>query len=112
MALSWQKTIRQREGRPLDVDIASLGFRYDKDGNITVNLGKISGGFPKLTITQTDPAKGTKTVTTISSLNNKSVSAEKVDITVGADENKEIDIQGITAGGLTISSTENQRSGK
>ncbi len=90
----------------LDVDIASLGFKYDKLGNITVNLGKISGGFPKLTISQKDAKTGAVTVTTLQSVTNKALVAESVDITVGADSNKVIDAKGLSAGEITLVSKE------
>ncbi len=90
----------------LDIDIASLGFKYDKDGNITVELGKISGGFPKMTISKTDAATGALSSTTLSSVNNKALAAETVTVFVGADKNTVIDAVGLSAGELTITSTE------
>lgn len=90
----------------LDVDIASFGFKYDKAGNVMVSLGKISGGFPKMTISQTDAVTGAKTTTTVSSLNNKAVAAESVDVTIDADKNTVIDAQGLSAGELTLTTTE------
>jgi hypothetical protein len=90
----------------LDVDIASLGFKYDKLGNITVNLGKISGGLAKLTISQKDAKTGAATVTTLQSVNNKALVAESVDVTVGADGNKVIDAKGFGAGEITLVSKE------
>lgn len=89
----------------LDVDIASLGFTYDKAGNITVTLGKVSGGFPKMTISQTDADTGAKTTTTIASTNNKAVAAEGVQITVDAAKNLAVDAKGLSAGELSLTRT-------
>ncbi|HEX5153069.1 MAG TPA: DUF4157 domain-containing protein [Parafilimonas sp.] len=90
----------------LDLDIASLGFMRDKDGNMVVVLGAISGGFPKMTITQTDPDTGAVTTTVIRSTDNKAVTAEGALIHLNADKNKVIDVLSLTAGGITVDSVE------
>jgi hypothetical protein len=89
----------------LDIDIASLGFRRDKAGNMAIILGKISGGFPKLSITQADKATGGTTVTTIAT-KSKTLAVDRVEITLGADGNKVIDATGMKAGELTVTSVE------
>ncbi|SFQ47501.1 eCIS core domain-containing protein [Parafilimonas terrae] len=90
----------------LDLDIASLGFMRDKDGNMVIVLGAISGGFPKMTITQTDATSGAVTTTVIRSTDNKAVTAEGALIHLNADKNKVIDVLSLTAGGITVDSIE------
>jgi len=90
----------------LNIDIASLGFNYGKDGNISLELGKISGDFPKFTISQKDPKTGAVTTTEVNSADRKAVQAEKVTVTVGADKNIIIDATGLAAGEITITSIE------
>ncbi len=90
----------------LDLDIASLGFTQDAAGNMQVTLGAIHGGFPKMTITQTDTKSGAVTKTTIRSEDNKAVTATGVTIKLNADKNNVIDALGLTAGGIKIESVE------
>lgn len=89
----------------LSLDIESMGFSRDKAGNMTIGLGKIQGGFPKMTITQTDATTGTKTEISIASME-KALEAERVEVNLGADKNHLIDLTGLTAGGLKIESKE------
>lgn len=89
----------------LDIDIESLGFSMDSADNMVITLGKISGAFPKFTITQSDPKTGTTTTTTISSVA-KTISANQVVVKLNADTSKEIEATGITAGGLLLESKE------
>lgn len=93
----------------LSIDVASLGFNHDKEGNMTITLGKIQGGFPKMTIEQTDAATGAKTSTSITSIE-KALAAEGVVVRLGADKNNVTDVAAITAGGLKIVSKETKRS--
>jgi hypothetical protein len=86
----------------LDVNLESFGFRWDKDGNMFISLGAISGGFPKLKITQTDPATGAKSTTEIGSKDNKAVAASGVEIKLGADKNNVIEATGLAAGAITL----------
>jgi hypothetical protein len=90
----------------LNLDIASLGFAQDKDGNMTITLGAIHGGFPKMSISQTDPKTKAVTKTVISSTDNKAVNASGVTIKLGADNNNVIDALGLTAGGIKVESVE------
>lgn len=90
----------------LDLDIASLGFKQDAAGNMEIMLGAIHGGFPKMTITQTDTKSGAVTKTTIGSTDNKAVTATGVTVKLGADKNNVIDALGLTAGGIKIESVE------
>lgn len=93
----------------LTFDIASLGFSQDKDGNRTIKLGKMHGGFPNITINQTDPDTKATTATTIKSTD-KAVSAEGVTIQLNANKSKVIEASGIAAGSLTVVSTETKGS--
>jgi Domain of unknown function (DUF4157) len=90
----------------LDIDIGSFGFKRDKAGTMTISLGKIAGGFPKLSITQADATTHAKTVTTIGTSGGKAIAAESIDITLGAAGNKVFDAKGLQAGELTVTSVE------
>jgi hypothetical protein len=90
----------------LDIDIASFGFRRDKAGTMTISLGKIAGGFPRMSITQVDEKTRATTVTTIGTKGGKAIAVESVDITLGADDNVVVDAKGMKAGELTITSVE------
>lgn len=90
----------------LDIDIASLRFKFDKAGTVTINLGKITGGFPKMSITEVDSKTGAKTVTAIATQSGKTLAVDSVDITLGSDGNKVIDAKGLKAGDLTVTSVE------
>jgi hypothetical protein len=90
----------------LDIDIASFGFKRDKAGTMTISLGKVAGGFPKLSITQVDATTGATTVTTIGTQSGKTVAVESIDISLGSDGNKVIDAKGLKAGELTVTSVE------
>ncbi len=89
----------------LDINIASMGYRQDKDGNMSITLQSITGGFPKMKISQTDPVTKARTVTDISSID-KALYAEKVVVKLNADKTKEVEAEGLSAGGLKIVSTE------
>jgi hypothetical protein len=86
----------------LDFDIASLGFKYDKHGNMFVHLGEISGDFPEMTITRTDPESGAKLTTTLSGIHHRPLKAAGVDIGIGVDGATDIDVSGLEAGGLNV----------
>ena len=86
----------------IGLEIESLGFMMDAKGNIKLVLGSISGGFPKMTITKNDPDTGAVTTTTLSSIDKKGITAEGIDISLGADKNNVIDAHGLVAGGLKI----------
>jgi hypothetical protein len=88
----------------LSIDIEELGFRMDATGKKTITLGKMHGGFPNMTITQTDPATHAQTKTTISS-KDKAVTAEGVEIILNNDQSTEVTATGITAGSINLVST-------
>jgi hypothetical protein len=90
----------------LDIDIGSFGFKRDKAGAMTISLGKIAGGFPKMSITQTDPKTKAQTVTTIGTLSGKTIAVDSLDITLDADGNKIFDAKGLKAGDLSVTSVE------
>ena len=90
----------------LDIDIASFGFKRDKAGTMTISLGKVAGGFPKLSITQVDATTGATTVTTVGTKSGKTLAVESIDISLGSDGNKVIDAKGLKAGELTVTSAE------
>lgn len=90
----------------LDIGIESFGFKRDKAGTMTISLGKVAGGFPKMSITQKDATTGAKTVTTIGTVHGKSIAVDSIDVTLGADGHKVIDAKGLKAGELTLTSEE------
>ena len=83
-------------------------------GVVALLLGKIAGGFPKMSIAQTDAKTDaktgvktvTKTVTTIGTSRGKTISVESLDITLGAGGDKIVDAKGLKAGELTVTSVE------
>ncbi|MCB0642586.1 MAG: hypothetical protein KDC44_13145 [Phaeodactylibacter sp.] len=95
----------------LDLDIASLGFHQDKAGNKTINLGAINGALPKMTVRQTDPTTGITTTTELLTKAGGGMHADSMDIVLGADKNKVIDVKGMKAGSLDIINTETKGTG-
>lgn len=103
---------RDKSGRSaLDIDIGSFGFKRNKAGTMTISLGKIAGGFPKMSITQTDPTTKATTVTTVGTVGGKALAVESLDITLDADGNKVFDAKGLKAGDLSVTSVETLSSG-
>ena len=90
----------------LDIDIESVGFRLDQAGGMTISLGKIAGGFPKMSITQVDAKTKAKTVTTIGTRSGKTITVGSLDITLNPDGSKVFDAKELKAGDLTVTSVE------
>lgn len=96
----------------LDVNIESFGFRWDKEDNMFISLGAVSGGFPKFTIAQTDPVSGTRSTTVISSKDNTAIVSSGIKVKLGADKNQVIEATGLSAGAITLTHTTEKGSEK
>ena len=95
----------------VSIDIKSFGFNLDKEGNMKFTLEGISGGFPKMTITQKDPVTEVTTSTIIESDDKNALAADKLVLDLYKDEEdktklKEVNVFGIKAGGIDVTSTD------